>query len=212
MLRLPLFPLGVVLLPSMPLPLHIFEERYKTMIGMCIEEESEFGVVYYDGSLLSKKGCTARITEVLRRYEDGRMDILTIGQRRFTIEARYDEKPFLEADVSFFADQEEPLDDSVADLVERGISKLGELARLGERELDTKALKLLGLSVLSFVIAGNDEFTMAEKQQFLEMTSTKQRLEKGLVSLDILIERVRASAAIKKLIDGNGHFHDFFKK
>ncbi len=182
------------------------------MIGMCIEEESEFGVVYYDGSLLSKKGCTAKIKEVLRRYEDGRMDILTIGQRRFTIEARYDEKPYLEADVSFFADQEEPLDDSVADLVERGISKLSELARLGERELDTKALKRLGLSVISFVIAGNDEFTMAEKQQFLEMTSTKQRLEKGIVSLDILIERVRASAAINKLIGGNGHFHDFFEK
>jgi ATP-dependent Lon protease len=196
----------------MPLPLHIFEERYRTMIGMCIEKESEFGVVYYDGSVLSKKGCTAKITEVVRRYQDGRMDILTIGQRRFTIQARYDEKAYLEADVSFFADQEEPLDDRVADLVERGIAKLNELAQLGERDFDTEALARLDLSVLSFVIAGNNEFSMAEKQQFLEMTSTSKRLEKGIVSLDNLIERVKAGVAIKKLIGGNGHFHDFFKR
>jgi len=172
-LRLPLFPLGVVLLPSMPLPLHIFEEKYKMMIGICVEQDAEFGVVYYDGNCLSEKGCTAKITKVLRRYEDGRMDILTVGHRRFTIQTQYDEEPYLEADITYFedqketmVDQKEPLDDSFTDLVSEGIEKLNELALLAERQLDTEALTRLDLSVLSFIIAGNDEFTMPEKQRF----------------------------------------------
>jgi ATP-dependent Lon protease len=196
----------------MPLPLHIFEERYKTMIGMCIEEESEFGVVYYDGSRLSRKGCTAKISEILKRYEDGRMDILTLGQRRFTMQNQYDEKPYMEADVTYFTDQEETLDDSFADLAEKGIAKLNELAQLAERQLDARALAKVDLSVLSFIIAANDAFTMAEKQRFLEMTSTRQRLRRGIASLDHLVERARVSAAINKLIGGNGHFRGFFEK
>ena len=218
-LRLPLFPLGVVLFPSMPLPLHIFEEKYKMMIGTCVEQDAEFGVVYYAGNRLSEKGCTAKITKVLRRYEDGRMDILTVGHRRFIIQTQYDEEPYLEADVTYFedqketmVDQKEPLDDSFTDLVSEGIEKLNELALLAERQLDTEALTRLDLSVLSFIIAGNDEFTMPEKQRFLEMTSSRERLQKGIVSLDNLIERTQVSEEIKELIGGNGHSHDFLSK
>ncbi len=210
----------------MPLPLHIFEERYKMMIGMCVEHETEFGVVYYDGNRLTEKGCTAKITQVLRRYEDGRMDILTVGQRRFTIQTQYDAKPYLEADVTYFEDQEatmvdqkepsidqeETSDDNFADLAREGIEKLNKLPLLAERQFDSEALARLDLSVLSFIIAGNDEFTMPEKQRFLEMTSARERLRKGIGSLDNLIKRTKVSEEIKKLIGGNGHFHDFFSK
>ena len=115
----------------MPLPLHIFEERYIVMIAMCVEHEAEFGIVYYDANRLSEKGCTAKITQVLQRYEDGRMDILTVGQRRFSIQTQYDEEPYLEADVTYFEDQEETMvdqeetsDDNFADLAREGIEKL----------------------------------------------------------------------------------------
>ena len=140
------------------------------------------------------------------------MDILTVGHRRFTIQTQYDEELYLEADVTYFEDQKEPLDDSFTDLVSEGIEKLNELALLAERQLDTEALTRLDLSVLSFIIAGNDEFTMPEKQRFLEMTSARERLQKGIVSLDNLIERTQVSEEIKKLIGGNGHSHDFLSK
>jgi ATP-dependent Lon protease len=80
---IPVFPLGVVLLPQMKMPLHIFEKRYKVMINGCIDQEKPFGIVYFDGKQIQKIGCAASITKVLKRYGDGRMDILTIGEKRF---------------------------------------------------------------------------------------------------------------------------------
>jgi Lon protease-like protein len=82
---IPLFPLGLVLLPHMELPLHIFEERYKTMINMCLEDGQTFGIVLFDGEVIQKIGCTAEIQSVVKRFDDGRMDILTRGDRRFVI-------------------------------------------------------------------------------------------------------------------------------
>ena len=76
---IPLFPLGLVLLPQMPLPLHIFEERYKLMIGECLRENRQFGIVYFNGTDIQTAGCTASILKVMKRYEDGRLDILTRG-------------------------------------------------------------------------------------------------------------------------------------
>ncbi len=93
--RIPLFPLEVVLLPHISLPLHIFEERYKLMIGDCLAQDRGFGVVYFDGSELKKVGCTAKIMRVLKRYDDGRMDIITRGEKRFVLKKIFDEKPYL---------------------------------------------------------------------------------------------------------------------
>ena len=104
---IPLFPLEVVLMPSMPLPLHIFEERYKLMIGECLEQDSEFGVVYQKGTEMKDIGCTARIVQVLRRFDDGRLDIMTQGINRFIIESINEERPYFQAKVVYFDDQSE---------------------------------------------------------------------------------------------------------
>ncbi len=104
---IPLFPLGLVLLPQMSLPLHIFEERYKQMIKECLEQSKTFGIVYFIGKQFQTKGCTARIVDILKRYDDGRLDIMTRGERRFTIEEVLEEKPYLEARVEFFDDHPE---------------------------------------------------------------------------------------------------------
>src|SRR3954452_15477343 len=80
---LPLFPLSLVVFPRTRLPLHIFEERYKEMIGIAIREESEFGIVLAKDEGIVNAGCTVKVERVLHRYPDGRMDILTMGQRRF---------------------------------------------------------------------------------------------------------------------------------
>ena len=103
---LPLFPLQVVLFPRTALPLHIFEERYKQMIAEVLRGRSEFGVVQAGEKGIVNTGCTATIEKVLKKYPDGRMDLLTVGRRRFEIILLNDEKPYLRGAVEFFDDDE----------------------------------------------------------------------------------------------------------
>jgi Lon protease-like protein len=106
-MRIPLFPLHTVLFPGTALPLHIFEERYREMIGECIARDQPFGVVRSEGDTLAIIGCTARVSRVVERYPDGRMDILCEGVQRFEIEALDESRKFLQADVLFFDDEGE---------------------------------------------------------------------------------------------------------
>src|SRR3954463_15142652 len=89
--RFPLFPLGIVLLPGEVVPLHIFEERYKTMIGECLEADGEFGIVWLSDDGLREIGCTARVTQVLAELEDGRSNILVTGGQPFKLLRRIDD-------------------------------------------------------------------------------------------------------------------------
>ena len=117
--KVPLFPLGVVLLPETLLPLHIFEERYKQMISECLNEGKPFGIVLFDGTAIRSVGCMAEITEVTRRYDDGRMDIITEGKDRFVIHEIIEEKPYMEARVVFFDDEDEISVDDVRNTLEK---------------------------------------------------------------------------------------------
>jgi Lon protease-like protein len=103
-MKVPLFPLDVVLFPGTPLPLHIFEERYKEMIGECLTLKTSFGVVRAQREGLAVIGCMARIVRVLHEYEDGRLDILCDGGDRFEIEQLDNSRAFLQAEVDFFTD------------------------------------------------------------------------------------------------------------
>lgn len=103
---LPLFPLQVVLLPGSDLPLHIFEDRYKEMIRDVVRDRSEFGVVLAREKGIANTGCTASIEKVLREYPDGRMDILTLGRRRFEIQRLNEERAFLRGEVEYFDDED----------------------------------------------------------------------------------------------------------
>ncbi|MGD8315065.1 MAG: LON peptidase substrate-binding domain-containing protein [Syntrophobacterales bacterium] len=202
---IPLFPLGVVLLPAMILPLHIFEERYKLMIDECLEEKREFGIVYSDQKEIRKKGCMAQIVQVLKRYDDGRMDILTRGVKRFFIEEIIDEKPYLQARVAYFDDEVELESEELAVLVKDGIKLLQELDSLIGKKTDYKAVSKLEPKVISFLLAYNDEFTPAERQEFLSMTSTRQRLIESSDALRKMIERYKKELVIKKIVGGNGN-------
>jgi Lon protease-like protein len=102
---LPLFPLSVVLLPGNRLPLHIFEDRYKEMIGIILQTRGEFGVVMAADGGIAQIGCTAALERVAREYEDGRLDIETVGRRRFSIVSLDEEKSYLRAAVDFFDDE-----------------------------------------------------------------------------------------------------------
>jgi Lon protease-like protein len=101
---LPLFPLQAVLFPRTPMPLHIFEERYREMIGEVLESKGEFGIVLAAQKGIANMGCTAIVDKVVERYEDGRLDIATSGRRRFEIQSLDEERSFLRGRVEFFDD------------------------------------------------------------------------------------------------------------
>jgi ATP-dependent Lon protease len=106
--RIPLFPLNVVLLPGMTLPLHIFEQRYKRMMKTVIDDEVPFGVVLTRESGIATVGCTALVRRLARTYPDGRMDIITLGESAYRIRAVHKDKEYLEATVDMMADDFEP--------------------------------------------------------------------------------------------------------
>jgi Lon protease-like protein len=206
---IPLFPLGLVLFPGTLLPLHIFEERYKLMIGKCLKENQEFGIVYFNSAAIQTVGCTAKILKVLKHYEDGRLDILTRGRQRFSISELFNQQAYLEARVTFFDD--EALDDKYLsqDLAERGINFLKQVASGLEAEADDDVAEDMDFKSLSFLLAGSEGFSPEEKQRFLEMTSTSERFAKGVAALEKIIERMKITDEIHKIIGGNGNLGYF---
>ena len=206
---IPLFPLGLVLLPQMPLPLHIFEERYKLLIGECLANNKEFGIVYLNGTDLQAIGCTASIQKVLKRYEDGRLDILTRGENRFEISEMYDHKPYLEAGVTLFDDELEDNTTASQKLADSGMNLLKQFAGISGVQGEYGFAEIMDIKSISFLIAGCEGFSYEEKQKFLEMSSTSERLEKSVGSLAKIIERTKITAEIQKIIGGNGNMRRF---
>ena len=130
MAEIPLFPLNVVLMPGTPLPLHIFEERYKRMVDECLESETEFGMVLADESGTRRVGCTAKIVELVQRYDDGRMVILVEGTRRFKLNNVMTGKPYYMGDIEYLED--EPVGD-VSALAEECIALLERVIEAATR-------------------------------------------------------------------------------
>ena len=206
---IPLFPLGLVILPQMPLPLHIFEERYKLMIGECLERKAAFGIVFFNGSDIQAIGCTAHILKVLKRYRDGRLDILTRGAERFMIKEIYDRKPYLEGRVIFIEDEPEANREGCDRLARSAMTLLEQFAAIAGIQDGYDFAEKLDARSISFLIAGCEGFSMEEKQRFLEMTSTYKRLEKCVASLEKIIERTKITAQIRRIIGGNGDVAKF---
>jgi Lon protease-like protein len=155
---IPLFPLRVVVFPRTPLPLHIFEDRYKEMVGNAVRDNSEFGVVLAKDNGIVNAGCTVMVEKVLETYPDGRMDILTRGQRRFEIEALNEEKEYLQGEVSFFDDDD--FAPAPAELRDQALSNYQALSSLavsreqGEPDLEDRQLSFQlaqGLPDLDFL-------------------------------------------------------------
>jgi Lon protease-like protein len=204
-IKIPLFPLGVVLLPDMLLPLHIFEDRYKQMIARCLADDRPFGIVLFDGQSIRSVGCMARITEVIERYDDGRMDILTLGGERFVIRELIEDQAYMEARVFFFDDDQ---DDAEEDLKEVEQSAWNLLAEVIDIEAGSGPLRPgdhIRPKQLSFAIAALEGFSPIERQGFLEMTSPSERLKKSVQALSKIVARNRLTREIQAMISGNGH-------
>jgi len=207
---LPIFPLGLVLLPTMQLPLHIFEERYKLMISESIQSKSEVGIVFFSGDKIQTAGCAARLVEITRQFADGRMDITVRGTRRFEMTQLYDHKPYLEANVVFFDDEPVSNPSAVAHLSQKAVELLARMRRF----LPEKTGELLPGNAdplyVSFQLAANEGFSHPERQHFLELRSTADRLERGVKALAKIVARLKISAEINRIIQSNGNAGNYF--
>jgi Lon protease-like protein len=197
---LPLFALNVVLFPRTVLPLHIFEDRYKEMVGEAIRNNSEFGVVLVREQGIVNVGCTATVEKVLKHYPDGRMDIRTLGRRRFEIILLNEEKSYLRGPVQFFDDEESapaPLElrKKAVESIE-GLCSLGEAVDPGELPIDDPQLSFLLAQFLP---------DLDFRQTLLNTRSEAQRIALLLEFLEDYVPRRRYTAAMSRLAPRNGH-------
>jgi Lon protease-like protein len=176
---IPLFPLDVVLFPEMPLPLHIFEPRYKEMVRECLREKQAFGVVRVrpveartDEEPFEDIGCTAEIVDVLHTYADGRMDILTLGRERFFVLSTSEERAFTVGSVERLEDEPGPAPG--AELRRSALDLHMEVLMLAATEVTRPDVES---PQLSFQLIAPLPVDLGFKQRFLEMRSEEQRLE-----------------------------------
>jgi Lon protease-like protein len=167
----PLFPLGLVALPTEAVPLHIFEERYRTMIGQCIDSESEFGIVWMSDDGLRDIGCACEVEQVLEEMDDGRFNVLTRGTRPFRVLERQAHLAYPAGLVEFVDDDTEEVDDET---LERARAVYADLVkRATDREPEGSDLDELD----AYSMAATVDFGLDAKQGLLELRSENARLK-----------------------------------
>ena len=196
---LPLFPLRVVVFPRTALPLHIFEERYKEMVSEAIRDNTEFGIVLAKEEGIVNTGCAVVVEKVFQMYPDGRMDILARGRRRFEIQSLSEEKAYLQADVTYFDDDDfEPVPEELrAQAVAhyQGLRPLASPEGRGDADLADPQLSFQvaqGLPDLDFLAS------------LLRQRSEKVRLQELNRYLASYLPRLRVIERMKGLAPTNG--------
>ena len=170
--RFPLFPLGLVLLPGEVIPLHVFEDRFKQMIGECLEGEAPFGIIWMSDEGLQPIGCSARITQLLEKLEDGRMNILVEGEHPFQVTRRIDDMDYPAGDIVLL--DEEPAEPDA----EAGTAARQGYAELVERVTDSRPSESDLAELDSYGMAATIAFEMDAKQELLELRSEAARLDR----------------------------------
>jgi Lon protease-like protein len=196
--RFPLFPLGLVLLPQELVPLHIFEDRYKLMIGECLDGEREFGIIWLSDDGLKQTGCAARIARVLERFEDGRLNILVQGTEPFRLLRKIEDLPYPAGDVEVLHDDGDG-DEQTAEEARRRYADLVE--ELTESRPEEQALAELD----AYGMAATLDVEPAAKQALLELRSESGRLEQLETLFAEALERIRLAAFAAERARGNGH-------
>jgi ATP-dependent Lon protease len=199
--RLPLFPLNVVLFPGEPLPLHIFEPRYRRMVRECLDAKAPFGMLLAFSDGLARVGCSAEILEVTKRYDDGRMDIISVGRNRFRILDLFTEDPLLEGAVDYLPD-----DDSAPDPQKR--TKLIELYEVCHTLLFSgmpRTLEDTHPELISFAISSVLPIDLLWKQQILELHSEAERQDRLLGYLREWAPHLQQVESLRQRTDGIGH-------
>ena len=196
---LPLFPLNVVLLPGTPLPLHIFEPRYREMIGECRADDAPFGVVRALEEGIAEVGCTAEIVSVTKEYPDGRLDLIAEGRNRFEVLELDQKRSFLRAEVLMVPDEPttaaEDAKARAIDVHRAILSLAGAVQDISDADPGT----------LSFHIAGSLPLDLDFKQKLLAMRSESQRIPALAAYLESILPNLKRAARAREKAGGNGH-------
>jgi len=202
-LLLPLFPLGVVLFPGSSLPLHIFEERYKILIAESLDAGSLFGINMVSEGKVATIGCTARVTTVLKKYDDGRMDVVVVGQDRFALES-LDEKgrPYIVGRVSFIKTEDEKTDSGLAletiELYNELVAKAFE-SQIPLQEFNPENPEI------SFVLAQKAGLSLLQRQQILEIPKENDRLLLLRNHLRDLLPKLEQARELVRVVQNDGY-------
>ena len=195
---LPLFPLDLVLFPGAPLPLHIFEPRYKELVAECLAHKTNFGMVRARENSLAEVGCTAVILDVNKTYTDGRLDISTEGGQRFAVRQLNQERSFLRGEVVFFDDEPSQVSkretDTLIDLHQQLFAVLGQRVEVEKTFVS-----------LSFQLANELPVDLDFKQSILEMKSEAERVETLIEYYRATIPKVERTMRARDKASGNGH-------
>jgi Lon protease-like protein len=193
-----LFPLGIVLVPSERVPLHIFEPRYQELIADCLGNDREFGLVLEDEAGMREIGTRAAVVEVIDRFDDGRLNIAIEGRERFRVVAETTGRSFRTADVEAVVDEGGVSERGAR---ERALALYRALGRAVDTEVDEPDVDS---GVLSFELAARVDFGPERKQELLELCSEPERLQIVSKLLERAAEAITLEQALSRRASTNG--------
>jgi Lon protease-like protein len=201
---LPLFPLPLVLLPTEVVPLHIFEDRYKEMIGLCLEEQREFGIVWLSDGGLKEVGCTASVAEVLDQLDDGRMNILVRGGTPFRLLERQEEHAYPAGTVELLGDRHGEQQAEAQEPEDTGGEARRRYADLLESLTDERPEQDALAELSSYEMAATVDIDLEVKQGLLELRSEEARLRLLARLFKAGIKSVERARDVAERASGNG--------
>ena len=194
-----LFPLELVLLPGERVPLHIFEDRYKELIGECLAEGREFGLILEDADGLRQIGTRTGVVQLIDTFDDGRLNVLVEGRERFRVVELTEGRSFQTAEIETHEDDGDlPADDEVA----QALAVFRRLVDAAEAEEVEEPL--VTSPQLSFELAARVDFGQELKQELLELRSERARLQRLAELLERAAEALARAREVRERASGNG--------
>ena len=198
--RIPLFPLNVVLFPGQAVPLHIFELRYREMTRHCIDTQSCFGIVFLNDGKMARTGCSALIVKTLKEYEDGRSDILTVGQSAFHLVRTHQEKLYFEGDVDYLDEDFSGVDPALSAQLEQLCNQCHQVL-YGQ---DAPRFEGQTGNSLAYHVASELPLDAVFRQSLLEVRSETTRQQRLAARLVEWLPQLRERDRVRTKAGGNG--------
>lgn len=210
MIKIGLFPLNIVLFPESKYPLHIFEDRYKQLINECFDNGMEFGINYISSLGISHIGCSAVVTDILKKYSDGKLDIIVQGVSRYRISRFIEgEKSYFTAEVEPFSDDDYGIDRKLLDETARLFNKIAE--GITSIKIDKIDPDNISVKFPSFLIAQKAGLTPEQKQALIEIRSENLRLKTLAGHLRKVQPLIKRAEVISNIVKNDGYLYPDFK-